>query len=303
LDDEGAREAVARVEDLLGRVEALDDPAARETALEAFQAVLDLYGEGLDRLVALVAASDDGELARALAGDELVSHLLLVHDLHPEPVEARVRRALESVRPYLESHGGNVELLAVDDGVVRLRLAGSCSGCPSSTVTLKLAIEDAIRKAAPEVEEIEAEGAGGSQPTPNLIQIEVPGPPQSGGAQERDDATAPEASGTEWVMAGGLPELGAAGAGPLVKKVFGERLLFLQLAESIYAYRPECPGCGDPLEGAALDGIELACAACGNRYDVMRAGRCLDAPHLHLEPVPLLVDEAGLVKVAVGAAA
>jgi len=185
---------------------------------------------------------------------------------------------------------------------VRLRLEGSCSGCPSSTVTLKLAIEDAIRKAAPEVREIEAEGAEPSQPAPNLIQIEMPGSAQSGGAQEPDAATAPEASGS-WVMAGGLPELGAAGGGPLVKEVFGERLLFLRLGESVYAYRPECPGCGHSLEEAALEGIELACAACGNRYDVMRAGRCLDAPHLHLEPVPLLVDEAGLVKVAVGAAA
>ncbi|MEJ7716430.1 MAG: NifU family protein [Thermoleophilaceae bacterium] len=77
----------------------------------------------------------------------------------PIPVEERVVGALEGVRPYLESHGGNVELVAVEDGVVRVRLEGSCDGCPSSAMTLKLAIEEAVHKAAPEVERVEAENA------------------------------------------------------------------------------------------------------------------------------------------------
>jgi hypothetical protein len=53
------------------------------------------------------------------------------------------------------------------------------------------------------------------------------------------------------------------------------------------------------MEDAPLTGAELACPSCGHRYDARRAGRCLDAPWLQLEPVPLLVDDAGLVKVAV----
>ena len=81
------------------------------------------------------------------------------------------------MRPYLESHGGNVELLGVEGTVVRLRLQGSCSGCPSSAMTLKLAIEDAIHKAAPEVATVEAEGASeqASAPAsgPKLLQLEV----------------------------------------------------------------------------------------------------------------------------------
>ena len=92
----------------------------------------------------------------ALAADELVSGLLLVHGLHPYDVTTRVAGALDSVRPYLGSHGGDVELLGVDDdGVVRLRLLGSCDSCPSSTVTLQLAVEGAIQAAAPEVTSIE----------------------------------------------------------------------------------------------------------------------------------------------------
>ena len=173
MDDAQARELVARVEGLLAEVEALADPAAREKALEVVAALLDLYGEGLGRMVEHVAEADRGELARVLAGDELVAHLLLLHGLHPVPLDERVRGALAGVRPYLDSHGGDVELLGIDEGVVRLRLEGTCNGCPSSTVTLKLAIENAIRDAAPEVEEIVAEGAEPA-PGPQLLQIECP---------------------------------------------------------------------------------------------------------------------------------
>jgi Fe-S cluster biogenesis protein NfuA/nitrite reductase/ring-hydroxylating ferredoxin subunit len=286
LDDAQARELVGRVESLLEEVESLPDPGARDKATALVQALLDLYGEGLERMVDCVAARDDGRLAEALARDELVSHILLLHGLHPAPLVDRVRYALGEVRPYLESHGGNVELLSVDGGIVRLRLEGSCSGCPSSAMTLKLAIEQAIYKAAPDVVEIDAEGA--SEPrAPALLQIEVPDSGRGGAA--------------EWAMAGGMPEL--RGAGPLLKTVAGERLMFLRLADNLYAYRPRCPACEDPLEDAALDGTELVCSGCGSRYDALRAGRCLDSPDLNLEPVPLLVDDAGLVKVALGAPA
>ena len=100
----------------------------------------------------------DDDVLADLAADELVAGLLIVHGLHPYGVEQRVEEALESVRPYLGSHGGDVELLEVSEaGTVRLRLLGSCDGCPSSSVTLKLAVEGAIESAAPEVVSIEVE--------------------------------------------------------------------------------------------------------------------------------------------------
>ena len=282
---------VTRVEGLLERLERLPDPDARETATEVVQALLDLYGEGLGRIVEVLAAHDDGTLARELSEDELVAHLLLLHGLHPVPVEERVREALEGVLPYLESHGGNVQLLGVEEGIVHLRLEGSCAGCPSSSMTLKLAIEDAIFKAAPDVEEVQAEGAvapGG--PAGGLLQLEVAKP-----------AAAPSVSPGAWAMAGGMPQL--SGGGVLLKEISGESVLFLRPSERIYAYRPGCPACADTLAQATLRANELTCPSCGNRYDILRAGRCLDAPQLHLEPVPLLVDDSGLVKVALGAAA
>jgi len=163
--------ATDRIEELLEQVEQLPDTAAREITLELVQGLLDLYGEGLARIVGHVAQADEhGALAEALAGDELVAHLLLLHGLHPVPLERRVAEALAEVRPYLESHGGGVELLGVEEGVVRLQLQGSCSGCPSSAVTLKLAVEEAIHKAAPDVTEIVAVDAPAAPP---LIQLEV----------------------------------------------------------------------------------------------------------------------------------
>lgn len=294
MDDIAARELVGQVEGLLERLEELPDRVAREQADDAIAAVLELYGAALERIVAEVAVVDpEGRVAAALAADELVSHVLLLHDLHPQPLELRVQEALDGVRPYLASHGGNVDLVGVEEGVVRLALQGSCSGCPSSTVTLKLAIEDAIHKAAPDVVEIVAEGAAAEAAGPGgsgngqLIQLEPPG-----GAP---------AAGPEWAMAGAMPEL--RGERPLLKDIAGEDVLFLRLAGTVYAYRPTCPGCGDSLQRGRLEATALVCGECGNRYDVLRAGRCLDEPQLHLEPLPLLVDESGLVKVALGAVA
>jgi Fe-S cluster biogenesis protein NfuA len=144
----------ARIEALLGEVETLPEGRAREVALELVQELVELYGDGL----AHVVERADERLVAELVDDELVAHLLLLHGLHPVALEERVRGALDEMRPYLESHGGGVELVGVQDGVVSLRLEGTCNGCPSSMATLKLAIEEAVRKAAPDVEAIEADG-------------------------------------------------------------------------------------------------------------------------------------------------
>lgn len=285
MHDEGAREAVGRVEALLERVETLPDPAARETATAVAQAMLDLYGEGLTRVVEHVSARDDGELAAAFAGDELLSHLLLLHGLHPVPLEERVRQGLEEVRPYLESHGGNVELIGVEDGIARVAMQGSCQGCPSSAMTLKLAIEEAIQKAAPDVVEVVADEAEEPAAAPGLIQLEVLPP------------AAPAPAAPAWALAEGFAEPSAGR--PVVGHVGGDPVLFLRLDETLYAYRPSCPDCGRSLEDAPVDGVELTCTGCGHRYDARHAGRCLDVPELHLHPLPLLEDEGG-VRVAVG---
>jgi Fe-S cluster biogenesis protein NfuA/nitrite reductase/ring-hydroxylating ferredoxin subunit len=284
------RELVAEVERLLEDLESLADPVARQSATGVVQALLELYGAGLERIVDAVAASADSEaLARAFVEDELISHLLLLHGLHPVALEDRVRDALGEVRPYLESHGGNVELLGIEGSAVRLRLNGSCSGCPSSAITLKLAIENAIQKAAPEIEQVIAEEASPPAASP-LLQIEAP---------TRPPPTTPPALDGAWTTIGALHELN--GGGLVVKEVEGAPLALLRIGPHVYAYRARCPACSGSLDGAALNGSELACAGCGSRFDALRAGRGLDLPELHLEPVPLLQGDDGLVRIALPA--
>jgi Fe-S cluster biogenesis protein NfuA/nitrite reductase/ring-hydroxylating ferredoxin subunit len=233
-------------------------------------------------------AGDD--LIEALAADELVSHLLLLHGLHPVDVETRVRRALAAVRPDLESHGGNVELRGVEDGVARLRLQGSCNGCPSSTQTLELAIEQAIQQAAPDLEGIEAEEV--AEPRPYAIPLTAAPLPAA--------EAPPHDRSASWTTTGALQQL--ADNGLLLEEIAGEPVLFPKLEGDYYAYRRPCPDSCRSLARGVLKGATLTCAGCGHRYDVRRAGRCLDAPSLHLEPIPLLVGEAGQLRVAMPSA-
>jgi Fe-S cluster biogenesis protein NfuA/nitrite reductase/ring-hydroxylating ferredoxin subunit len=284
LDDKGLQERVARMETLLEEIEALKDPNARSKAAEVVAVLLDLYGDGLARMMEVVARGEERKRNfEAFAQDELISHLLLLHGLHPLDVETRVIGALEEVRPYLQSHGGNVELLGIEGGVARVRMEGSCDGCPSSAMTLKLAIEEAVLKAAPDLEGVEAEGMV-EEPPPQPTTTFVAGP-----TLRRKEKKQPEENGASWTVVGGLPQL--SGGGTLVKEISGEPLLFLKLGEDFYAYRHLCPGCGESLEEGSLKEAELSCPGCERRYDVRRAGRCLNNPQLHLEPIPLLVSE------------
>ncbi len=146
-------------------MESFADPAAQAHTREIVQAMLDLHGAGLERILEHIdAAGEPGAaiLRNACIRDEVAAGLLLLHGLHPLDLETRVLQALDQVRPALRTHGGNVELLDVSDGVVRLRLLGSCHGCPSSAVTMKQTIEEAILGQAPDAIAVEVEGAFGS---------------------------------------------------------------------------------------------------------------------------------------------
>jgi len=156
-----------KIEELVRTVESVPDEAVRADALELVQSVMALHGSALQRIMEIVLESGQagGEIIRCFAGDDLVSGLLLLHDLHPDDLETRVIRALEKVRPFLQSHHGNLEFLGIEEGRVRLRLQGSCKGCPGSAITSKTAIESAIFDSAPDVVAVEVEGIAEKPPT------------------------------------------------------------------------------------------------------------------------------------------
>ena len=188
----------------------------------------------------------------------------------------------------LGSHAGGVQYLGVRDGVARLRLEGSCHGCPSSTVTVQLAIEGAVQDAAPEVAQVIVEGMT-APPEPALLQI---------GRRPEDDALAAAgnpAGDVGWVT---LPSIGPPSSRPVTAAAGDITVLVCAVRGTLYAYRDACAACGKSLADGALEREKLTCGGCGARYDVRLAGKGLDDPALHLDPLPLLTDSQG-VRVAV----
>lgn len=286
------------------RIEALLDAsssggaAARERAEELVRLVADLYGAGLERLLDLLY--DRGHLGEdvqdALAQDDLISSLLLVHGLHPYDVRTRVERALTEVRPYLGSHGGDVELLGVSpEGVVRLRLLGSCDGCPSSSVTLKLAVEGAIESAAPEVTAIQVEDPPAQDKDGAVIPV--------GALRSRLDALGVD-QGSRWEPVPAVADLPSGAV--VVVAVGATPVLACRLGTDLFAYLDRCARCEASMDGAALSRrlgaavgeAVLRCPGCQAHFDVRRAGACLDDDALHLTPLPLLTDD-GVPSVAI----
>lgn len=146
---------MGRLEELVRRAERLGDHTARDLARELVQALLEVHGEGFKRIFA--AAGSPPALVAACQQDELLASLLMLHGLHPEPLEERVERALAKVRPVLERHSGDVELVSLEGDVAHLRLLGACQGCPSSTETLRRHVEEALYEEAPDLAGYEVE--------------------------------------------------------------------------------------------------------------------------------------------------
>ena len=272
------RQVGDRVEALIEELRSIADDATRERAEELVELLVDLYGAGLERITQILSEEEGGErLLLKLADDRFVASLLVLHSLHPVDVDVRIQQALEQVRPYLGSHAGGVEYLGIDEeGIARLKLQGSCDGCPSSLSTVELAIERAIQEAAPEVAGIEVEGVAEAQRAPALLQIQ---PLRNGGPE-------PEANGDGWSVLdhGALP----TGGTTRILDVEGAAVLLADVEGSILAYLDACGGCGRTLEGSPLERSLLRCRTCDETFDVRRAGRGVASPHLHLQPLPLL---------------
>jgi Fe-S cluster biogenesis protein NfuA/nitrite reductase/ring-hydroxylating ferredoxin subunit len=292
------RTAGDRIQTLLD-ASAASGAVAHERAEQLVREVTDLYGAGLERMMRL-AVSANPELAETFVDDKLVASLLLVHNLHPHAVERRVSDALDSVRPYLGSHGGDVHLIEVADGpdgsIVRLQFSGSCKSCPSSSVTLELAVEDAIRAAAPEVESIEAVAAEQPKSASVIAPESLMNRLHTNGHSKPVWHQVPDVAGLAAGEVGGF-------------RVDGITVVACRVGEELFAYRDRCGNCGESLAGAALHKVigsnqpVLRCPRCRAHFDVVHAGRCVDGAadsDAHLEPVPLL-ERDGVLSIALAA--
>ncbi|MGX1885520.1 hypothetical protein [Streptomyces sp. NPDC055287] len=181
-----AEQAGRRVEEVIDRLAATGDRAASAAAEELVRSLMDFYGAGLARIVALLgsqavksggtagAAGDSAPVGLAgLLGDELVASLLVLHDLHPEDTDTRITRALATVPEHA------VEVVGFDAGTGTLRLrssGGSGCGCAATGATAQQAVEDALACFAPEVKAVEMQPPADTR-EPALLQIgSGPGP-------------------------------------------------------------------------------------------------------------------------------
>jgi Fe-S cluster biogenesis protein NfuA/nitrite reductase/ring-hydroxylating ferredoxin subunit len=289
-------ELLERVEQLSARVDELEDPAARALAQDLVAAVIAMYGDGLRRIMNTISEAREAgaNILDQLSQDGAVASLLLIHDLYPVSLEKRVTEALDTVRPYMESHGGNVELRGIEAGVARLVLQGSCDGCAASRATLELAIKQALDEHAPDLVGLEVEGisaataaggVGGNGGGFELPMVHAT-PSELPVAGQRAARWVPLSAPSD-IASGELQSIG----------VDGTQLLLARVDGSLLAYRDSCAACGEPLRAGELQGRMLRCSGCGAEFDLRRAGRAAGDEPLQLTPVPLLED--GGIRVAV----
>jgi Fe-S cluster biogenesis protein NfuA len=189
MDQTGTKEfqkRLGRVEELIAALESTPDERVRGQVRELIQNLLELHGTGLERVLGVVYDSgvSGSAVIDELGRDQLVSGLLLLHGLHPLDLETRVRNAIEEVKPRLSLHGGSVDLLGVTpEGRVQLKLQGNCHECPSSRLTLRFSIEEALFAAAPDLTGLDVEGlpvenrpaaGGGTVPPPKFTDCPLP---------------------------------------------------------------------------------------------------------------------------------
>lgn len=154
------RERVGRIDDIVRSLESEADPAIRAQVKELVQALMDLHGGAIERMLEIVSrdARDAPRISDSLAADELTASLLVLYDLHPESFETRVQRGVDRARQLLRKRGAEIELLAIADAAVRLRVTAGAHGCGSTLDDLKNAVRDALLSSAPDAEDLVIEG-------------------------------------------------------------------------------------------------------------------------------------------------
>lgn len=180
-DTRKARPAEAtarRVEELLERLAAHGDPAVARTAEDLVGALMEFYGSGLARMVALLSGRSGSPL-EALLDDEVAAGLLVLHDLHPDDLARRVQRALRAA----DASATEVTALDPDAGLLRLR-QDAASGCGCGAGTARERIEDTLACFAPEIVSVAFDEPEAGDREPVLLQIGSR-PPVAGSADTR----------------------------------------------------------------------------------------------------------------------
>jgi Fe-S cluster biogenesis protein NfuA/nitrite reductase/ring-hydroxylating ferredoxin subunit len=280
-----------RLDELVQEFEAMPFPQVREAVFELLQTVDALHRAGLGRLLATLEANDGGALIARAAEDPIVRVLFTLYDLLPSDPHAQVENALSTVRPYIQSHGGEIDVLDVVAGVVHVRLAGSCDGCAGSTTTLKRGVETALREGFPDFAGMVVHDPA-PRPARSMSNV-IPLIPVGLGAAPAAPPRPPvftEVAHAEDVPPGTIKEIASDGGRVLLANVGGE----------IYAVGAACPGSMAPLGLGVFTPPILVCPWHNEAFDVRTGKRVDGQTQPVLDVLPIAVRD-GVILVAVGA--
>ena len=154
------QEQVRQLGKLIAEFDQLPESVAKAASKDLVQLLMDVHGAGLERMMEIVFDSGNSgpEIIDKLGHDSIAGSLLLLYSLHPDDLEARVQKAVERLRPRLRKLACAIELMAVREGAVELRLAVSSHSCGSSTKDLRLIVEDGVYEFAPDVTSLQILG-------------------------------------------------------------------------------------------------------------------------------------------------
>ncbi len=159
-DEKDFQRRTQRVSELVRQIEEIGDPATQATSRELVQLLMELHGAGLEKMMEIVfQAGDHGaHIIDEFGRTPLVGSLLILYGLHPDDLRTRVAKALERIQPSLRKQGSDVALLAIDEGVVRLRIETGGHACGSTIKTIRSTVEEAMYEAAPDIQSLVIEG-------------------------------------------------------------------------------------------------------------------------------------------------
>jgi len=263
-----------RVDKAIAAIETLN-PEAQAKANALRTAIEEFHKAGLVKIIQGLKSDARGhELLLELTAEPAVYALFSMHGLIRADLHTRVTRVIDMARPYIQSHGGEVELAYIEDNIAWVRMQGACNGCSQTAVTLRNSVEEALREHVPEIVKVEVVPNEPAQ-APELVQISV-------GSADLDDHG--------WMK--GPPTSELVEATPFRWEIGESSVLLLRFDGRLQAFRNACAHQGLPLDGGIVD-IEARTITCpwhGFRFDC-QTGECLTAPQAQLETLPVRIKD------------
>lgn len=240
------------------------------TAKALKSSVEELHKEALTRIIRSI--KDDpaaGLRLREALQDSVVYGVLLYHGLVKEPLEPRVLRALDAVRPMLQGHGGDVELVAVKPpDTIEVRLVGSCHGCPASSQTLTEGIERSVKEHCPEILHVNQVSRGKSETETN--------------GEQKLYFISPFATNAKsnWIDTCSLFDVPEKSV--IEKTVKDRSVLLYRNGDVVSCVENICAHLGMPLEMGNIEAGVITCPYHGFQY-LLETGECLTVPEVQLK--------------------